>query len=730
MISPMAGFRRLPAILPAVWCLIACTPLSAQPRAVLILFDGLTASDLGSPRLPALKFLAKSGAVGLVNTAAGPGPREVAAVFAMALGIRTPAQASDAQAFQQDERVEGDPAAVVYRRRMGVKAPGGIDALHLGIAPLIRRHVAAQLPSALALEAGAPPSIAVCGNSDAGGVCRPVALFGTDETGLVRSACIGSECLLASPGRPWGVRDNVPLLLHKIAGWGNRVVVAQLGDGARAEAVRRFADPLSYRKAHEAALDTLDQFVGGLQRLPAPPRRIAVVAPLVSGAGARAPDRLALAIFWGEGIRPGVLTSATTRTRALIANVDVEPTLLGWLGIQPRAPVSGHPVYSLPAADALREVQKLDRRTSLNQRALVPLFLLLGGVLFVAVAAAAASTAGWVPGFPVRVTVLALMNMPLGLMVAAPVPFGSMAAFIAGSAGLLAVLALLQEASARILKQDAIVLFAACTGAVIAGDTLLNLGMIQFSVLSCYQIQGIRYYGVGNEYMGVLIGVALLWTCLRNDSLRGKLLVLAGVAVLLGAPWWGENAGGLVAAAVALGAVWWLLTGRRFGLFSAAGWAFAGLMGALAFAALDRTVYGSSAGHMGQAVAATHAAGLRYAANIAWRKALMNLRIASQPYTLAAVAGAFAITAIAGGFGRERLARLIAARPGWWRMRGPCVWSALAALVFNDSGIVPALFIAGAFLLSGLYYALLGSARPGGEWEPVLGDGAPCPSSR
>ncbi|MGC8668827.1 MAG: hypothetical protein ACP5VE_12010 [Chthonomonadales bacterium] len=719
MRRPASGVARVLRASFALFCLCLCAPVPAQPRAVLILFDGLTADDLASTRLPALRTLVKGGAVGLVNTASGPGPSEVAAVLAMAAGRLVPAQFTDGQAFEPSEIVEGDPAAIVYHRRTGVTAPMGTEALHLGIAPLIRRHLAQQLPSVLARSEGAASAIAVCGNADAQEPSRPVALFGMDEMGILRNACLGPECLMPAPGSPWGVRDNVPSLLQRIARWTNRVVVVQLGDGARVEALRPIADARAVSKAREAALATLEQLLEGLQRLSPPPRRIAVVSPRVPGQSTRPRDRLALAVLWGEGVRRGVLTSATTRTRGLIANVDVEPTLLQWIGLRAPALVAGHPVRSLDAPDATHEVLRLDRRTLMNQRALVPLFLLLGGILILTLFGAAGSLAGRLPGLPVQLGILALMNMPLGLMLAALLPFGSPMELIAGCLALMVLLAAAEYAAAGIFRKDALIVFAFTTGAAIVADALLGLGMVQYSVLSSYQIQGIRYYGIGNEYMGVLIGVALLWTCVEEARLITKLIVLGGSALLLGAPWWGENAGGFVAACVAFGSAWRCLSaslpgdgGRRFGVSEAIGWSAVGLLGALAFAAVDRAVWGTSAGHMGAALAAVHASGWRYAANIAWRKVLMNLRIASQPYTIAATAGAGAIAALAGGALRGKRDELAIAHPNWWRMRGPCLWSGLAAFVFNDSGVVPALFIVAAFLLSGLYYALDGPAQP------------------
>ena len=42
------------------------------------------------------------------------------------------------------------------------------------------------------------------------------------------------------------------------------------------------------------------------------------------------------------------------------------------------------------------------------------------------------------------------------------------------------------------------------------GDGLTGTTLVSQSVLSAYALAGIRFYGIGNEYMGLLLGGALL----------------------------------------------------------------------------------------------------------------------------------------------------------------------------------------------------------------------------
>src|SRR5207302_418582 len=91
------------------------------------------------------------------------------------------------------------------------------------------------------------------------------------------------------------------------------------------------------------------------------------------------------------------------------------------------------------------------------------------------------------------------------------------------------------------------------------------------------------------------------------------------------------------------------------------------------------------------------------------RKAAMNVRIFLNPYALVTYAAAGAIIALARGKLRSQMTRLTAANPAWSRGLPAAGWGALAALIYNDSGTVAALFLIGAFLMTGVYLLFAGS---------------------
>ena len=117
-------------------------------------------------------------------------------------------------------------------------------------------------------------------------------------------------------------------------------------------------------------------------------------------------------------------------------------------------------------------------------------------------------------------------------------------------------------------------------------DTLTGAPLQQLSLFSYDPAAGARYYGMGNEYAGVLIGAALLGTVSlaalgagpspprgKKDRIRGLqrllypaiLFFYVMIISVLAAPNFGANLGGCLTAAVAFGAAWAGLNGAAGG---------------------------------------------------------------------------------------------------------------------------------------------------------------------
>ena len=223
----------------------------------------------------------------------------------------------------------------------------------------------------------------------------------------------------------------------------------------------------------------------------------------------------------------------------------------------------------------------------------------------------------------------------------------------------------------------------------LALDTVFHSGLAANSALSGFYVSGIRFYGIGNEYMGLLIGSVLM-------SVPKKILGRAGLAtvLLLGLSFWGANAGGAMAATVAFFVANppFPITGKWRGRLPVigAGGMLAAILVAVLLAAIERLLPGDFQSHIGRAASG----GPHLWSEIIIRKLAMNLRLAANPWTLLGVFGMVgALGLLNRGRAGERVRETLR-RDDDLSSRVPAAGlGALAALIFNDSGIVAAVLL-------------------------------------
>ena len=409
-------------------------------------------------------------------------------------------------------------------------------------------------------------------------------------------------------------------------------------------------------------------------------------------------ERMALGfiVMWDAG-RPtaGLLTSASTRWAGMVSAADFAPTVLeaydvaASQGGSPARPgMSGRAMQVVPSHTAPAELDRLDVMVGERYR-LEKTAAILYGVFMMALAGAAFVLGTW---YRQRLSIIARPALagalfPVGLLVAPLVGNGQARELLVAAAVAVggALLAARLHGSARSLAAAML-----CGAGVIAADVVLGSHLMRQSALGFSVASGSRFYGIGNEYVGVMgammaIGLGAL---LQESSRRVWLAVGLGAvaALVVGAPWWGANWGGYVATVAGLTAVW-VLANRRRARAAVAGAGLV-LVGAAIPAALDLARPAAERSHIGSAAAALLAGELRMVADTLWRKVQMNwglLRMVRGWWAAApvALAGGWAVLK-SDGPARKALAdeRFLAA--GF----GGALVTALVAMVVNDSGVV------------------------------------------
>jgi hypothetical protein len=372
------------------------------------------------------------------------------------------------------------------------------------------------------------------------------------------------------------------------------------------------------------------------------------------------PGELNLAPFWISGLGRGLAFSASTRTAGVATLADLTATAAQALGAPPLRGDLGRPLRVVPGSIRQLAARFAEVRAARTRRD--P--LVAAGALL----ALAALACGWLPGL-LAATAVPLAYLALGAApLAAPGPAGLLVAAVTAA---LAAVAWLLERRRPGLGFGAVGLATAVT---VAADLVRGGPWMAASPLGFSIAEGARFYGLGNEYAGVLLGGSLLAAGALARRPAAFLAAGLAVAALTGLPALGANYGCMLGAVAGWGAACMRAAGRRIrvGPLALAGAAAVGLA-----LAVDR---GPLASHLALNAAHLSAAGL---VGLASRKLAMNLGfLRHRPYAWLPVGVLAAFAAAAFRRGGDRPALTAA-------LQGLAV-GAVVDLVLNDSGVVAA----------------------------------------
>lgn len=672
-------------------------------RVFLVLVDKVTLEDLQPADLANFRYLLEHGSVGLMNTNVA-GPYGSSAAY-LTIGAGTHAMAGEegGLAFSSEEIFENGTAAQVLHRRTGMGAPAG-RVVHPGIAflqqgnnSLLHRVRVGALGDKLR-QAGI--TTAVLGNADVPGERRRFGVLITaDSRGLVDAGDVGASMWQRDSEAPFGIRTDWNRLWALLEALPGGFLVVDAGDTSRAEAYRAYTTPeqgLFYRRE---SLRRVDEFLGRLLGETDPARDLLlVVSPSVGEEAYRRGQRLAPVVLFGHGFTGGLLSSATTRRLGLVANIDLAPTILAHWGVAASYPMLGQPMQGHPSAlDPLLYLAKLERRLTAVYQQRIPL---LQGYVGLQIFSLAASGFWLLTGRKIPCLLrgnwwLYLATIPLTLLIIGLFPPASLMVTLLRVLLINGFLSALGVIAFRKHNLDPFISIFLMTVIAVVADQVAGAPLSAASLLGYSPIAGARYYGLGNEYMGVLLGASLVGITALSDRLGCRVRPLGrtvtcfafpAIIYMLGAQSLGANLGGTMAAAVSFGYAAWRLYGKPARLLIPAG-----IMASLVVILMGHLgVTSNRSSHLGLAATAISYEGFTALLDIISRKVGMNLKLIRWTIwsrVLLATLGAFALllyrpVGVTDEIGRHYPhlgAGLVAALLG-----------AISALIFNDSGVVAA----------------------------------------
>lgn len=608
-------------------CVIILAPCAAaQPRMLLILWHGLAWENVEASPF----YTEANMAVAAMNTRFGGGNQISAAYLTIASGSRAFGVENAALMLHTDELLNGLPAGDVYTMRTG-RNVFTQEIVNPQIALIINAAAQASYP----LPVGALSeclsqsgfTVGVFGNSDLNDQrVRWAGLVGMDSGGKVSEGVVSSELLITDAAYPHGKRTDYQLLFAQIVNAAVDLAIVDLGDPFRLNDMAPYLLPGQYQELKEQiAAEAWDLIVSLHQALPE--TEVLIAAPHPDPFRASQGQWLAPLLLIGR--EAGLLTSGTTKWPGLVSNIDVAPTILKAFGLD-KGSMLGRTVFVKPmgVGDAVSYIKQSEERIFQVHRYRNQVLRWLIGIQIVLylITLVLLVIPRVLDGRLVRTVQLGLlvcMALPLMLLV---LPQGWL-----WPAVLAVGLFLLDRYVSHILVK--IMVIALATAALVAVDILRGSWWMKFSVLGYDPVGGARYYGLGNEYMGILIGSLIMGWAILKDFMKaqtkyalGDLLLFLGFTIVIAAPQWGTNVGGTIAAICGFGAAW-QLTHRRLSWLGVIltvvliGSALAVLM------LLDSGRPADLQSHIGQTKSLINREGLAAVKDIIVRKLSTNLRL-------------------------------------------------------------------------------------------------------
>jgi len=693
--------------------------INGNGRVVMLNIDRLTLNDID--KMLVLKNILKKGGVGLLNTKTANGRSTENVCVTVGCGVPMASGNSAQYAFGTDEEYKGEKTSIKYQRRTGWVPPKS-SVLQLDIAQLKNISKSSSytaLPGALGkiLEDKGYNTV-VLGNSDYGDkVFRPAVTIAMNDKGIVRYGKIGKELLIKDLDFPGTIRTDYEKLLAVFDSYLNigDFFVIDVGDLTRLEQSGAQVMPNVMIRQREKTLLRTDKFIGELlERLNFKSDLLIIFAPGAS-VTAKKGDMLTPIIFNGHNIKKGYLTSGTTRRSGVITATDLAPTILGYFNIKKPFYMIGQIVKTVPGENSLENLKNINNRMVVIYNARPPLikgyvilyllFLLISLYLIFFFR----SGAKFLKPF-----LILMMSIPVSFLFIPLLPWTSFGSLFASLVLISLMITIGSILTNRFWYLGPFTFISIFTAISIIIDLFCGAPLQKQSVFGYDAIAGARFYGLGNEYMGILIGAVIMGTTLfmsafarhKNLTLYGAVIFFVVCLYSIAAPHLGTNVGGTIAASSGFLVTLLLLSEvkltRRIIMYITSA---IGLL-LLLLIAVDRGHDPAQQSHICRNARLILSGGIEEAVNIVYRKLEVNLRLIK--YTIWSRFFLASLCSLALLFYRPvGIMRIIRREyPFLFKGFAGAIVGSIVALIFNDSGIVAAA-TSMIFIASPLIYLVL-----------------------
>ncbi len=525
---------------------------------------------------------------------------------------------------------------------------------------------------------------------------RPGGLVLMDRQGIIDEGNIGDSINQDDFGFPYRYRFSVDRTINELRGslTGAKLLIGvEFGDFYRLNLFRDEMTPTQYLKLKETCWQNFDRFLAELFKLRrVNPFVLVVVSPSVSKESLANKNLLTPVMIYGSTYQPGLLTSGTTKWPGLVANIDLLPTLLQIANIQTKYRLIGRVATVNHMADYREKLRALNLRLIANNKSQRPIldwfmgltiFCWITGLLLFCLGyfkknrwqnRKILKIAQWLITF-VAVIPLTLIVLPLF-----PAWFWQVGSFLFLTAVLSILFIQVKDVNTRILILSGLI------WGVLILDQILGWRLIRFSPLGYSAMAGSRYYGLGNEFMGVFLAAALIFGHLVNEKQKFRWLppFILGLSIfVLSWPQLGAKFGGILSGTA--GFSYYLIRFYKVNFRDKKLWFFllAGVLGLAAIGWWDSLRPPEVQTHIGRFIRLFFVRDFQQVGEIIFRKLAMNLRLTVVSPWIRIILATLSLGVIIRLVTKEKLGR--AGDEALWKS---ILITGIAAYLVNDAGVL------------------------------------------
>ena len=704
--------------------ILLCTQSIAEKKVVVVVANRITLNDLETPSLTTISKIFSTGAVGLISPNCLGAKDEYACILTAGSGMSSQGSEYLKCIFEPDEVINGKyTAGQEFTVFTGYKPPKGAG-VFLGLPQALVDNTDPFRPVSLgalgeAVHNNNGKTCAV-GSADLPGnkYYRAAAALAMDSKGIIDIVHFKNAHKLDSESN-FGLYSDWESNISEVKECIQKsdFVVMQFGDSVRLDDLRKNMSSIAYNNNKIQILKNLDNTIKELVN------NKEVIVVLVSFSPPTKEEGKELTpILISNSDKPGLLISPSTRTPGLIAAGDFAPTIINMLGYAPSIGMVGRKATIQESANAKTDLDELHTRVSAQVVLIKPILLSLAGI-----GALAFTLSSLIIAFGLNVNKKLINILKTGLLVGVSASLAMLLAPLApaGVAGyavatIVAILALVLIAyfvgkyfSSSYSTHLPIILIYALTTVTIIVDAFSGANLCKFSLPSSYQMSGLRYYGVGNEYAGILISMAALFALYTgvysiNKRIKQYISAIIGILVVLalGLGSFGANYGATVAAVVTFGLLGVVLVKGKYKPLHAAVFLVFGFFMIFLFSYLESRAPGDTGSHGAHVTALAGTLGVGYIISLIMRKVFINLAIiiSKQSSTILMIFVPFFMLWFYGVNGK--INKMNADKPELIQGLKAILVGIATAFLLNDSGFVMACIML-AMLLIVLLYSLL-----------------------